>query len=151
MADTPYGIVVTPFWDQFTGMMCNKPPYGMIEAIDTHTKKVLWQKPLGTARANGPWGLPTFLPLQIGTPNNGGPIVTAGGLAFVAAATDNEIRAIDMKTGKVVWSDVLPGGGQATPMTYMVDGKQYLAIMAGGHHFMMTPVSDALVVYALPN
>lgn len=151
MSDTPYGIVVTPFWDQYTHMMCNKPPYGMIEAIDVHTKKVLWKHPLGTARANGPWGLPTYLPLQIGTPNNGGPIITAGGLAFVAAATDNQIRAIDMKTGKVVWSDVLPGGGQATPMTYMVDGKQYLAIMAGGHHFMMTPVSDALVVYALPN
>ena len=150
MADTPYGIVVTPFWDQFTGLMCNKPPYGMIEAIDVHTKKVLWQHPIGTGRANGPWGLPTFLPIQIGTPNNGGPIITAGGLVFVAAATDNQIRAIDIKTGKVVWTDVLPGGGQATPMTYEVDGKQYLAIMAGGHHFMMTPVTDQLVVYKLP-
>ncbi|AQS88946.1 D-sorbitol dehydrogenase subunit SldA [Neoasaia chiangmaiensis NBRC 101099] len=150
MAETPYGIVVTPFWDQYTGMMCNKPPYGMIEAIDIKTHKVLWQSPLGTARANGPWGLPTYLPLNIGTPNNGGPVITAGGLVFVAAATDNQIRAIDVKTGKVVWSDVLPGGGQATPMTYEVNGKQYLAIMAGGHHFMMTPVSDDLVVYALP-
>ncbi|AOX17747.1 pyrroloquinoline quinone-dependent dehydrogenase [Kozakia baliensis] len=151
MAETPYGIVVTPFWDQYTGMMCNKPPYGAITAIDIKTHKVLWQQPLGTARANGPWGLPTGLPLNIGTPNNGGPVVTAGGLIFVAAATDNLIRAIDIKTGKVVWSDVLPGGGQATPMTYQVNGKQYLAIMAGGHHFMMTPVSDALVVYALPD
>jgi len=151
MADTPFGIVVTPFWDQYTGMMCNKPPYGMITAIDMHTRKVLWQRPLGTARANGPWGLPTYLPLNIGTPNNGGPIITAGGLVFVAAATDNQIRAIDMKTGKTVWSDVLPGGGQATPMTYEANGKQYVAIMAGGHHFMMTPVSDDLVVYALPD
>ncbi|CAI9120882.1 pyrroloquinoline quinone-dependent dehydrogenase [Brytella acorum] len=151
MSETPYGIVVTPFWNQYTGMMCNKPPYGMIEAIDIKTKKVLWQKPLGTARANGPWGLPTGLPLNIGTPNNGGSVVTAGGLIFVAAATDNQIRAIDMKTGEVVWSDVLPGGGQANPMTYEVNGKQYVAIMAGGHHFMMTPVSDALVVYALPD
>ncbi|GBR47308.1 MULTISPECIES: pyrroloquinoline quinone-dependent dehydrogenase [Neokomagataea] len=149
-ADTPYGIVVTPFWDQFTGMMCNKPPYGAITAIDMHTRKVLWQTPLGTARANGPFGLPTYLPLKIGTPNNGGPIITAGGLVFVAAATDNQIRAIDMKTGKTVWSDVLPGGGQATPMTYEYKGRQYLAIMAGGHHFMMTPVTDDLVVYALP-
>lgn len=149
-ADTPYGIVVTPFWDQFTGMMCNKPPYGAITAIDMHTRKVLWQTPLGTARANGPFGLPTYLPLKIGTPNNGGPIITAGGLVFVAAATDNQIRAIDLKTGKTVWSDVLPGGGQATPMTYEYKGRQYLAIMAGGHHFMMTPVTDDLVVYALP-
>ncbi|GBR53751.1 D-sorbitol dehydrogenase subunit SldA [Neokomagataea thailandica NBRC 106555] len=149
-ADTPYGIVVTPFWDQFTGMMCNKPPYGAITAIDMHTRKVLWQTPLGTARANGPFGLPTYLPLKIGTPNNGGPIITAGGLVFVAAATDNLIRAIDIKTGKTVWSDVLPGGGQATPMTYEYKGRQYIAIMAGGHHFMMTPVTDDLVVYALP-
>ncbi|GBR28215.1 D-sorbitol dehydrogenase subunit SldA [Acetobacter orleanensis NRIC 0473] len=150
MAETPFGVSVEPFWNRFTGMMCNKPPYGMIEAIDIKTKKVLWQRPLGTARANGPWGLPTGLPLNIGTPNNGGSVVTAGGLVFVAAATDNQIRAIDIKTGKDVWSDVLPGGGQANPMTYEVNGRQYVAIMAGGHHFMMTPVSDALVVYALP-
>ncbi|CDG39079.1 MULTISPECIES: pyrroloquinoline quinone-dependent dehydrogenase [Asaia] len=150
-ADTPYGIVVTPFWNHYTGMMCNKPPYGMIEAIDIKTKKVLWSRPLGTARANGPWNMPTGLPLNIGTPNNGGSVITKGGLVFVAAATDNQIRAIDIKTGKDVWSDVLPGGGQANPMTYEVNGKQYVAIMAGGHHFMMTPVTDQLVVYALPD
>ncbi|NHO32924.1 pyrroloquinoline quinone-dependent dehydrogenase [Acetobacter fallax] len=151
MADTPYGIVVSPFWNEFTHMMCNKPPYGMITAIDIHTQKVLWQHPLGSARANGPWGLPTHLPLTIGTPNNGGPVITAGGVIFVAATTDNLIHAFDAKTGKELWSDVLPGGGQATPMTYEYNGKQYVAIMAGGHHFMMTPVSDALVVYALPD
>ncbi|OAG74266.1 D-sorbitol dehydrogenase subunit SldA [Gluconobacter japonicus] len=152
MDGTPYGIVVTPFWDQYTGMMCNRPPYGMITAIDMkHGQKVLWQHPLGTARANGPWGLPTGLPWEIGTPNNGGSVVTGGGLIFIAAATDNQIRAIDEHTGKVVWSAVLPGGGQANPMTYEANGHQYVAIMAGGHHFMMTPVSDQLVVYALPD
>ncbi|MBB2199546.1 MAG: PQQ-binding-like beta-propeller repeat protein [Gluconacetobacter sp.] len=150
MADTPYGIVVSPFWNQYTHMMCNKPPYGMITAIDMHTRKVLWQHPLGSARANGPWGIPTYLPLTIGTPNNGGPVVTAGGVVFVAATTDNMLHAFDAKTGKELWNDVLPGGGQATPMTYEHKGRQYVAIMAGGHHFMMTPVSDALVVYALP-
>nr|BAC02909.1 D-Sorbitol dehydrogenase [Gluconobacter oxydans] len=152
MDGTPYGIVVTPFWDQYTGMMCNRPPYGMITAIDMkHGQKVLWQHPLGTARANGPWGLPTGLPWEIGTPNNGGSVVTGGGLIFIGAATDNQIRAIDEHTGKVVWSAVLPGGGQANPMTYEANGHQYVAIMAGGHHFMMTPVSDQLVVYALPD
>ncbi|MBO1358719.1 PQQ-binding-like beta-propeller repeat protein [Acetobacter sacchari] len=151
MADTPYGIVVTPFWDQYTSMMCNKPPYGAITAIDMKTQKVLWQHPFGSARANGPWGLPTYLPLTIGTPNNGGPVITAGGVVFVGATTDNLIHAFDAKTGKELWSDVLPGGGQATPMTYEYKGKQYVAIMAGGHHFMQTPVSDALVVYALPD
>ncbi|CAM2971037.1 D-sorbitol dehydrogenase subunit SldA [Komagataeibacter xylinus NBRC 15237] len=151
MAETPYGIVVSPFWDEYTGMMCNRPPYGMITAIDMHTQKVLWQHPLGSARANGPFGLPTHLPLTIGTPNNGGPVITAGGLIFVAATTDNMIHAFDIHTGKEVWNDVLPGGGQATPMTYEYKGKQYVAIMAGGHHFMMTPVTDDLVVYALDN
>ncbi|HMH69190.1 MAG TPA: hypothetical protein VK519_14860, partial [Pinirhizobacter sp.] len=66
------------------------------------------------------------------------------------AATDNLIRAIDIKTGKVVWSDVLPAGGQATPMTYSINGRQYLVIMAGGHHFMRTPPGDYVIAYALP-
>ena len=92
-----------------------------------------------------------MLPFTIGTPNNGGAVVTAGGLVFIAAATDNLIRAIDLRTGKTAWKDVLPGGGQATPMTYQANGKQDLVIMAGGHHFMETPISDALIAYALPN
>ncbi|WP_373475834.1 hypothetical protein [Sphingorhabdus sp.] len=59
-------------------------------------------------------------------------------------------RAVATRSGKTVWQDVLPAGGQATPMSYSVDGRQYLAIMAGGHHFVRTPIGDALVVYALP-
>ena len=149
MADTPYGINVSPFFAPLTGMLCNEPPYGMITAINMHTQKVLWQHPLGSAERNGPFGLPTHLPITIGTPNNGGPIVTAGGLTFVAATTDDKIRAFDTATGKEVWSDTLPAGGQATPMTYSVDGKQYLVIMAGGHHFMKTPVGDYVIAYAL--
>ncbi|QCE35707.1 pyrroloquinoline quinone-dependent dehydrogenase [Acetobacteraceae bacterium] len=149
-AETPYGVVVSPFWNSFTHMMCFEPPYGQITAIDLKKHKVLWWHPLGNARANGPFGIPTHLPLRIGLPNNGGPIVTAGGVAFVAATTDNEIRAFDIKTGKELWHDILPGGGQATPITYMQDGRQYVAIFAGGHHFMEAPVSDQLVVYALP-
>jgi quinoprotein glucose dehydrogenase len=76
-------------------------------------------------------------------------VVTAGGLVFVAATTDNLIRAIDLKTGKTVWQDVLPAGGQATPMTYEVGGKQYVVIMTGGHHFMETPIGDQVIAYAL--
>jgi quinoprotein glucose dehydrogenase len=82
--------------------------------------------------------------------NNGGAVVTAGALVFISAATDDLIRAIDLRSGKTVWQDKLPGGGQAAPMTYAAGGRQYLVIMAGGHHFMETPVSDALVAYALP-
>lgn len=149
MADTPYGINVSPFFAPLTKMLCNEPPYGMITAINMHTQKVLWQHPLGSAEKNGPFGLPTELPINIGTPNNGGPIITAGGLTFVAATTDNKIRAYDSNTGKEVWSDTLPAGGQATPMTYSVGGKQFLVIMAGGHHFMGTNVGDYVIAYAL--
>ena len=91
-----------------------------------------------------------MLPVTIGTPNNGGAVVTAGGLIFVAAATDNLIRAIDLKTGKTLWKAVLPAGGQATPITCEANGRQYLVIYAGGHHFMETPVGDEVVAYALP-
>ena len=92
-----------------------------------------------------------MLPFTIGTPNNGGSVVTAGGVVFVAAATDNLIRAIDLATGKTLWSDVLPAGGQATPMVYESGGREYLVIVAGGHHFMETPIGDAVIAYALPS
>lgn len=150
-AGTPYAIKVNAGWRmKFTKMLCKQPPYGGIRAIDLRTGATLWDKPLGDARRNGPFGIPSMLPITIGTPNNGGPLVTAGGLIFIAATTDDMFRAIDLKTGKTVWEDKLPAGGQATPMTYTANGRQYVVIMAGGHHFMETPVGDALVAYALP-
>ena len=147
---TPYGILVNAGWQTPTGVLCTRPPYGGIRAIDLATGKTLWDRPFGSARRNGPFGMPTFIPLEIGTPNNGGSVVTAGGLIFIAAATDDLIKAIDIKTGEILWSDVLPAGGQATPIVYEQGGKEYLVIMAGGHHFMMTPPGDALIAYALP-
>jgi len=150
-AGTPYAIQVNAGWRlPITGLLCKQPPYGGLRAIDLRTGRTIWDRPLGSARRNGPFGVASHLPAEIGTPNNGGAVVTAGGLIFVAATTDNLIRAVDLKTGKTVWQDVLPAGGQATPMTYEVDGRQYVVIMAGGHHFMETPIGDALVAYALP-
>lgn len=151
-AGSPYAINVNAGWRlPVTGLLCKQPPYGGIRAIDLKTGNTLWDRPLGQARTNGPFGIPSMLPIRIGTPNNGGAVVTAGGLIFIAATTDNLIRAIDIETGKTVWRDKLPAGGQATPMTYEADGRQYVLIMAGGHHFMETPVGDALVAYALPS
>lgn len=150
-AGAPYAIDVNAGWRApFTGIPCKKPPLGGIRAIDLATGDTLWDKPIGTARRNGPFGIPSFLPLTIGTPNNGGSVVTKGGLIFIAAATDNLIRAIDVKTGDVVWSDVLPAGGQANPIVYEQNGREYVVIQAGGHHFMETPVGDYYVAYALP-
>ncbi|MGX8012830.1 membrane-bound PQQ-dependent dehydrogenase, glucose/quinate/shikimate family [Mesorhizobium sp. ORM8.1] len=147
---SPYAISVNAGWRLSTGLLCSEPPYGHIRAIDLQTGKTLWDKPLGSAVKNGPWGIPSMLPLDIGTPNNGGPLVTAGGLIFIAAATDNKLRAIDIKTGKVVWQTDLPAGGQTTPMTYEIDGRQYVVIAPGGHHFMETKVGDDVIAYALP-
>jgi quinoprotein glucose dehydrogenase len=149
-AELPYGISANQGWVMPTGVLCKQPPYGGIRAIDLKTGKTLWDRTLGSAERNGPWGIPSMLPFEIGTPNNGGPVTTASGLIFVAATTDDKIRAIDMKTGKTVWSDTLPAGGQAAPMIYEANGKQYVVIMAGGHHSMLTPAGDELIAYALP-
>jgi len=147
----PYAVNVNAGWRMpFTGLLCKEPPYGGIRAIDLKTGRQIWDRPLGTARKNGPFGIPSGLGMEIGTPNNGGAVVTAGGLIFIAAATDDLIRAIDLKTGKTVWTAKLPGGGQATPMTYEVGGRQFVVIAPGGHHFMETPVSDEVIAYALP-
>ena len=147
----PYAVNVNAGWRvKFTGLLCKKPPYGGIRTIDLRTGQTLWDRPFGTARKNGPFGIPSMLPIEIGTPNNGGSVVTAGGLIFIAAATDDLIRAIDIETGETVWQDVLPAGGQANPMVYEQNGRQYLVIMAGGHHFMETPKGDYVIAYALP-
>ena len=147
----PYAIDVNAGWRMSsTGMLCKEPPYGGIRAIDLRTGETVWDRPFGQARRNGPFGIPSMLPIDIGTPNNGGAVVTAGGLVFIAAATDNLIRAIDIETGETLWSDVLPAGGQATPIVYEDGGRQFLVIMTGGHHFMETPPGDEVIAYALP-
>ncbi|CAN7469588.1 PQQ-binding-like beta-propeller repeat protein [Phenylobacterium sp. LjRoot219] len=150
-AGTPYAVQVNAGWRlPVTKLLCKQPPYGGIRAIDLRTGTTLWDRPLGQARRNGPFGVASGLPLEIGTPNNGGALVTAGGVVFIAAATDNLIRAIDLRSGKTLWQDRLPAGGQATPMTYEVGGRQFVVIMTGGHHFMETPVGDQVIAYAAP-
>jgi quinoprotein glucose dehydrogenase len=150
-AGTPFAIDVNAGWRmEGTGLLCKQPPYGGIRAIDLTSGQTVWDRPLGQARRNGPWGVPSMLPLTIGTPNNGGPAVTASGLVFIAAATDDLLRAIDAGTGETLWTDALPAGGQANPMIYEAGGKQYVVIMAGGHHFMETPAGDYVIAYALP-
>lgn len=147
----PYAVHVNAGWRMpFTGLLCKQPPMGGIRAIDLRSGKTIWNRPFGSARANGPFGIPSLLPLEIGTPNNGGSVVTAGGLIFIAAATDNLVRAIDIETGETLWQDVLPAGGQATPMVYEMDGLQYVVIGAAGHHFMETPRGDYVIAYTLP-
>lgn len=148
----PYGISVNAGWRvPFTGLLCTQPPYGGIRAIDLATGETLWDQPFGSARNNGPFGIPSRLPFTIGTPNNAGPILTASGVMFIAATTDDVLRAYDIETGAILWEDVLPAGGQATPITYEHDGRQFVVMMAGGHSFMETKIGDYVFGYALPD
>ncbi len=106
---------------------------------------------LGTARDTGLFGSHLGVPIKTGVPNLGGSIVTAGGLAFIAATTDQYLRTLDLRTGKVVWKARLPAGAQATPMTYRgADGRQYVVITAGGHGALGTRYGDYTLAYALP-
>lgn len=147
-----YGVAVNAGWRvPFTRLLCTEPPYGGIRAIDMKSGKTLWESPLGTARENGPFDIKTGLPINIGTPNNGGSVITAGGLVFIAAATDNLFRAINITSGKVVWSVPLPAGGQTIPVVYEENGKEYVLIHATGHNLMDTPMGDYVIAYALPD
>jgi quinoprotein glucose dehydrogenase len=120
-----------------------KPPWGTLNAIDLNAGEIVWQVPLGEFDALTQRGIPIT-----GTENYGGPVITAGGLLFVAATKDEKFRAFDAKTGKVVWETKLPAGGYATPSTYMVNGKQYIVIACGGGK-MGTPSGDQYVAFAL--
>jgi quinoprotein glucose dehydrogenase len=112
------------------------------------TGKVLWDVPLGTTRDMAPGS--QFVMHGTGTPNFGGPIVTGSGLVFIGAAMDNYLRAFDATTGKELWRGRLPAGGQATPMTYVWKGRQYVVIAAGGHGKSGTKRGDRVVAFALP-
>ena len=104
--------------------------------------------PLGIVRLG-----PISLPIEVGFPNLGGPLVTHSGLVFIAATLDNFLRAFDTETGEELWRGDLPAGGQATPLTYRSrkGGKQYIVIAAGGHGRLDLPgnLGDALVAFAL--
>lgn len=121
-----------------------KPPWGTLNAINLNTGEYLWQVPLGEYPELSKKGIP-----PTGTENHGGPIVTAGGLVFIAATYDEKLRAFDKKTGKIVWEYKLPAGGFATPITYMVNGKQYVVIAAGGTRYGLKP-GGSYVAFALP-
>jgi quinoprotein glucose dehydrogenase len=109
---------------------------------------VLWDVPLGTTQDLLPFS--EYLLGKTGTPNFGGPIVTASGLVFIGAAMDNYLRAFDAKTGAELWKGRLSAGGQATPMTYLWKGKQYVVIAAGGHSKSNTKRGDRVIAWALP-
>ncbi|MEK6481179.1 family 16 glycoside hydrolase [Catalinimonas sp. 4WD22] len=120
------------------------PPWGTLQAIDLNKGKILWKVPLGEYPELAAKGI-----RNTGTTNFGGPISTAGGVIFIAATADEKIRAFETHTGEVLWEYQLPAGGYAIPSTYMLEGKQYLVITAGGGGKNATKSGDAVIVFAL--
>jgi quinoprotein glucose dehydrogenase len=129
------------------GLPCTAPPWGTLAAVDLRRNAIRWQVMLGSTRDATPWFVPSR---TIGMPNMGGPLVTAGGLVFIGAATDNYLRAFDIETGRELWKGRLPAGGQATPMSYEIGGRQFVVIAAGGHGGLKTRQGDYVVAFALP-
>lgn len=145
-AGTPFGMRREPLLSPF-GIPCTAPPWGTLAAVDLRKNAILWQVPLGSTRDKTPRFFPSA---TLGMPNLGGPLITAAGLAFVAAATDNYLRAFDVATGRELWKGRLPAGGQATPMSYQIQGRQFIVIAAGGHGGLGTARGDFVVAFALP-
>lgn len=130
---------------------CLQPPMGELTAVDLASRRVLWKRALGTADRMGPLGVASHIPLTFGLPGVGGPLVTRGGLTFIAATPDRRIRAIETRTGKVLWQADLPANGNANPMTYVArDGRQYVVIAAGGSGALATNEKNILTAFALP-
>ncbi len=141
---TAYGVKRTTLLSDW-GAPCAPTPWGTLTAVDLKSGRVLWRSALGSTRDLAPFPLW----FDLGTPNLGGSIVTAGGLVFVGATMDKFIRAFDAQTGDEVWSERLPFTANATPMTYRLrpDGRQYVVIAAGGHAWSES--GDALIAFAL--
>ena len=144
MRETPYvmrrRLMMGP-----SGVPCVAPPWGGLVGVNLRQGGVAWRVPLGDmtpADQRAPGRPPT------GAPNLGGPIVTASGVVFIGATLDRMFRAFDVETGKELWSAALPAGARATPMTYAVNGKQYVAVAAGGAGPFGS--SDTILVYGLP-
>ncbi|MCB1064858.1 MAG: PQQ-binding-like beta-propeller repeat protein [Verrucomicrobiae bacterium] len=131
-------------WLDSEGYPAIKPPWGTLNAVDLNTGEIKWKVVLGEYPELTERGIP-----PTGTENYGGPLVTAGGLIFIGATADETFRAFDKDTGEILWKAKLPFGGNATPSTYTVDGRQYVVISAGGGK-SGRPKGGSLVAFALP-
>ena len=122
------------------------PPWGTLNAIDLKTGKYLWKIPLGEYPELARQGMK-----NTGSESYGGPVVTAGGVLFIAATVyDRRFRAFDTRNGELLWETELPFAGVATPSTYMIDGRQYMVIAASGGRNPKGPVGGAYIAFALP-
>lgn len=142
----PFAVELKAFTSAL-GLPCQAPPWGYVAVADLTTGDVVWMHKNGTVQDRSP----VPVPFKMGVPNLGGPIMTAGGVAFLSGTLDYYVRAYDVSDGEQLWESRLPAGGQATPMTYLgSDGRQYLLVVAGGHGSLGTKAGDAVIAYALP-
>ncbi|MFK7916034.1 MAG: PQQ-binding-like beta-propeller repeat protein, partial [Pseudomonadales bacterium] len=145
--DSPYCAIMTPVLSSW-GAPCTAPPWATLSAVDLSSGKILWQEPLGTLKHLAPWPITAMVKSGL---ESGGPIITDSGLIFIAATSDGYIRAMDIEDGQELWQHELPATGNAVPMTYLYQGKQYVLIAAGGHFTSPLPSSDHVIAFALPN
>ncbi|MDB5686964.1 MAG: hypothetical protein JWR77_1553, partial [Rhizorhabdus sp.] len=147
----PYAAALKPLISVI-GVPCQRPPWGMIAAVDLTSRKLLWSRPLGTGRDSGPLGIASRLPFTMGVPNTGGSITTASGLTFIGATHDRYLRAVETRTGNELWRARLPAGGQATPMMFRSPrtGREFVVMAAGGHPGLGTKTGDHVIAFALP-
>jgi quinoprotein glucose dehydrogenase len=144
MHGTPY--VMRRNMVTVNGAPCTPPPFGALVALNLRTGTRAWQVPLGDPASLRP-EMAALSATPLGTPNLGGAIVTAGGVAFIGATFDHVLRAFDAATGRELWKGELPGGARATPMTYAINGRQYVVIAVGGSDEWGK--GDALLAFAL--
>jgi quinoprotein glucose dehydrogenase len=127
------------------GVPATAPPWGTLNAIDLIKGEILWKVPLGEYPQLVAKGI-----RNTGSMNYGGVVATAGGILFVAATADEKIRAFESHTGRMLWEHQLPAGGYATPSVYMLNGREYLVVAAGGGGKNATKSGDSIVAFALP-
>ena len=127
------------------GVPAIAPPWGTLNAIDLVKGDIVWKVPLGEYPHLVKKGI-----RNTGTLNFGGAVATAGGVIFIAATADEKIRAFEKSSGRMLWEHQLPAGGYATPSIYMIDGRQYIAIAAGGSGKNATKSGDSIIAFALP-
>ncbi len=147
MQGTPYTVAVGPLLSPL-GIPCTAPPWGKLVAVDLSRGDVAWEVPLGSVHEMGPFPIPWHI--DWGTPNLGGGLVTDGGVFFIAATMDRQFRAFDVRNGRQLWSFTLPVDATATPMSYLLDGRQYVVVNAGGHAMYNRGTGDYLIAFALP-
>jgi quinoprotein glucose dehydrogenase len=141
----PYGVQLQTFLNPI-GMPCWKPPYGSIAAYDLKTGAQLWDVPFGQVQQYG-----FYMPEDWGSITIGGPVITASGLIFIGASMDSRVRALDIKTGKVLWKGLVDAPAVALPAVYEYKGKQYVVWAAGGNSILTPTVSDQVIAFALPD